>query len=75
MASGLSACLSTSAPSSTSSSEEETLYCCAVGIPSRTDEKKLDFLRSWYQIPNDFNPRLVVCGEYLLYSSFWSGYI
>ena len=36
-----------------SSSEEETLYCCAVGIPSRMDEKKLNSLKSWYQIPDD----------------------
>ena len=41
MAFGSFAGASTSALSSTSSSEEETLYCCAVGIPSRMDEKNL----------------------------------
>ena len=51
-------------PSSTSSSEEETLYCYAVSIPSRTDEKKFDSLRSWYKIPEDLNPCLAVCGEW-----------
>ena len=44
---------STSVPLFASSSEEETVYCCAVGIPSRMDEKKLNSLKSWYQIPDD----------------------
>ena len=39
---------STNAPLSHSSSEEETLYSCAVGIPSKTDERKLYSLKSWY---------------------------
>ena len=47
---------SSSAPLSPSSSEEETLYSCAVGIPFKTDEKKLTSLKSWYQIPDDLNP-------------------
>ena len=37
-----------SALSSASSSEEETLYCCAVGIHSKMDEAKLNSPRSWY---------------------------
>ena len=48
MASGSLVGTSTGAPSSASSSKEETLYFCAVGIPSRTDEKKLNSLRSLY---------------------------
>jgi len=44
---------STSVPLSASSSEEETVYCYAVGILSRTNEKKLNSLRSWYQILDD----------------------
>ena len=55
---------STSAPLFASSSEEETVYCNAVGIPSSTDEKKLNSLRSWYQIPDDLNPHLVDRGEW-----------
>ena len=42
--------ISTSAHLSASSSEEETVYCYVVGIPSSTDEKKLNSLRSWYQM-------------------------
>ena len=61
---GLFAGTSTSAHLSASSSEEETLYCCIVGIPSRTNEKKLNSLRSWYQIPDDLNLCLVVRGEW-----------
>ena len=48
MASGSLASTSTSAPSSASSSKEETLYFCALGIRSRMDEEKLNSLRSWY---------------------------
>ena len=48
MASGSLAGTSTSAPSFAFSSKEETLYFCVVGIPSKTDEKKLNSLRSLY---------------------------
>ena len=54
----------TSAPSSTTLDEVEIVYSCAVGVPFKTDEKRLTFLRSWYQIPNNLNPRLAVCGEW-----------
>ena len=47
---------STSIPSSPPLDEEETVYSCAVGIPSKTDEKRLTALRSWYQIPDNLNP-------------------
>ena len=63
MTSGSLAGTSASVPSSTSSSEEEILYCCAVGVPSKTDESKLNSLRSWYQILDNLNPRLAICGE------------
>ena len=64
MASGSLVGTSTSVPSFTSSSEKETLHCCAVGVPSKTNEAKLNSLRSWYQIPDDLNPHLAVCGEW-----------
>ena len=32
-------------PGSVTSPEEEILYCCIVGIPSRTDEKRLASLK------------------------------
>ena len=44
--------------------EEETVYSCAVGIHSKTKEQRLNNLRTWYQIPNELNPRLPVCGEW-----------
>ena len=73
MASRSLAGISTSSPLSLSSSEEETLYSCAVGIPSKVDEKKLTSLKSWYQIPNDLNPRMVVRGEWCRHPRFGVG--
>ena len=73
MASGSLASTSTNAPLSLSSSEEDTLYSCAVGIPSKTDEKKLTSLTSWYQIPDDLNPRLAVRGEWCSHPRFGIG--
>ena len=49
------------------------LYCCVVGILSRIDEKKLNSLRSWYQILDDLNPRLAVCGEWYCNPHFGVG--
>ena len=31
------------------------------------DEKRLTSLRSWYQIPDDLNPRLAIRGEWCYY--------
>jgi len=39
---------STSIPSSPPPDEIETVYSCAVGIPSKTDDRKLGLLRKWY---------------------------
>ena len=63
----------TSIPSSPPLDEEETMYSCAVGIPFKIDEKRLTTLRSWYQIPDDLNPRLVVCGEWCCQPHFGIG--
>ena len=38
----------TSIPLSPPLDEEETMYSCVVGIPSKTDERRLTTLRSWY---------------------------
>ena len=59
-----------SAPLSTPLDEVETVYSCAVGIHSKTDEKRLASFRSWYQIPDDLNPRLAVRGEWCCKSRF-----
>ena len=50
----------TSIPSSSEEEEKDILYCYAVGVPSRIDEKKLGSIRSWYQISDDLNPYLAV---------------
>ena len=55
---------STSIPSSPHLDEIETVYSYAVGIPSKTDERRLAALKSWYQIPDNLNPRLAVRGEW-----------
>ena len=44
--------------------KEDILYCYTVGVPSKIDEKKLGSINSWYQIPDDLNPRLAVQGEW-----------
>ena len=65
MVSGSSVGPSTSVPASIPSpNEEDILYCCVVGIPSKIDEKKLNSLRGKYQIPDDFNPCLTILGEW-----------
>ena len=55
---------STSIPLSPPLDEVETVYSCVVGIPSKTYERRLATFKSWYQIPNDLNPRLIVHGEW-----------
>ena len=54
---------STNAPSSTTPDEVETIYSCAISVPSKREERRLTSLRSWYQIPDELNPRLDVCGN------------
>ena len=49
------------------------MYSCVVGIPSKTDEMRLTALRSWYQIPDDLNPRLAVRGEWCCNPHFGIG--
>ena len=39
---------STSIPLSPPLDEVETVYNCAIGIPSKTNERRLTALRSWY---------------------------
>ena len=72
-ASGLQVGTSMSVPSSTDLDEVETMYSCVVGVHSKTDEKRLICLRSWYQIPDDLNPRLVVCDEWCCNPHFGRG--
>ena len=55
----------TSAPSSTvQDEEEEVVYSCAIGVVSKTNDRKLELFKKWYQIPDELSPRLVVRGEW-----------
>ena len=49
-----------SVPPSNPTDEEETVFSCAVGVHSKMDEQRLNNLKSWYQIPDEFNPRLEI---------------
>ena len=42
-------------PSSSPLDEEETVYSCAVGVHSKTNEQRLNNLRAWYQMPEELN--------------------
>ena len=48
VASGSQVGTSTSFPSSLPLDEVETVYSCVMGIPSKTDERRLTTLRNWY---------------------------
>ena len=54
----------TSVPPSSPLDEVETVYSCAVGVHSKTNEQTLNNLRMWYQIVDELNPRLAVSGEW-----------
>ena len=55
----------TSAPLSTvQDEEEEVVYSCAISVESKTDDRKIELLKTWYQIPDELNPRLAVRGEW-----------
>ena len=72
-ASGSQAGVSSSVPPSSPLDEEEIVYSCAVGIHSKTSEQKLSNLRTWYQIPDEFNPRLPIRGEWCYNPRFGIG--
>ena len=64
----------TSAPSSTVQDEdEEVVYSCAIGIDSKTNDRKVELLKTWYQIPNELNLRLAVRGEWCCQPRFGIG--
>ena len=54
---------STSVPLSIPLDEVEIVYSCAIGVHSKTNEKRLASFKSWYQIPDDLNSKLAVRGE------------
>ena len=55
---------STSVPPSSLLDEEETVYSCAIGVNSKTNEQRLNNLRMWYQTLDELNSRLAVRGEW-----------
>ena len=63
-----------SVPSSTvQDEEEEVVYSCAIGVDSKTDDRKIELLKTWYQIPDELNPRLAVRGEWCCQPRFEIG--
>ena len=40
------------------------MYSCAIGVHTKTNEQRLNNLRTWYQIPDELIPRLAVRGEW-----------
>ena len=54
----------TSVPPSSPLDEVKIVYSCAIGVPFKTNEQRLNSLRTWYQIPDELNPRLVIHGEW-----------
>ena len=54
----------TNAASSTIQDEVEIVHSCAIGVTSRIDEKRLDSLKTMYQIPDELNLRLPVHREW-----------
>ena len=63
----------TSAPSSAVQDEEEVVYSCAIGVDSKTNDRKIEILKTWYQIPDELNPRLAVRGEWCCQPRFGIG--
>ena len=49
------------------------MYSCAIGIESKTDDRRLDLLKKWYQIPDNLNPSLAVRGEWCCQPRFGVG--
>ena len=72
-ASGSQAGSLSSVPPSNPTDEEETVFSCAVGVHSKTDEQRLSNLKSWYQVPEEFNPRLPIRGEWCCNPRFGIG--
>ena len=53
--------------------DEEVVYSCTIGIDSKTDDRKIELLKTWYQIPDELNPRLAVRGEWCCQPRFGIG--
>ena len=71
--SGSKAGTSSNVPPSSPLDEEETVYSCVVGVHSKTNEQRLNNLRTWYPILDELNPRLPVRGEWCCNPRFGVG--
>ena len=60
-------------PPSSPLDKVKTVYNCVIGIPSKTSEQRLNLLRTWYQIPDEFNPRLAIHREWCYNPHFGIG--
>ena len=72
-ASGSQAGSPSSVPPFNPTDEEETIFSCAVGVHSKMNEQRLNNLKSWYQIPDEFNSRLPVREEWCCNPHFGIG--
>ena len=63
----------TSVPSSTGQGEAEVVYSYAIGVASKTDDRRLGLLKKWYQIPDKLNPWLAVHREWWYQPRFGIG--
>ena len=64
---------SMSAPSSIDKDEVKVVYSCTIGVASKTDDRKIELLKKWYQISDELNPRLVIRGEWCCQPRFGIG--
>ena len=62
-----------SAPSSIDKDEVKVVYSCTIGVASKTDDRKIELLKTWYQIPDELNPRLAVRREWCCQPRFGIG--
>ena len=51
----------------------EVVYSYAICVASKTDDRKIELLKTWYQIPDEHNPRLAVRGEWCCQPRFGIG--
>ena len=51
----------------------EVVYSYAICVASKTDDRKIELLKTWYQIPDELNPKLAVRGKWCCQLRFGIG--